>query len=80
MSQTKNYYTIRYGNRNGELKFGHIHQDNTLSSVLLRSGSEPLHYMTMDASGEDHRKHGTIFRSPGSFQVLAGEWAELTSK
>lgn len=73
MAQTKNYYTIRYGNRNGELKFGHIHQDNTLSSVLLRSGSEPLHYMSMDASGEDHRKYGTIFRSPGSFQVLAGD-------
>ena len=73
MSQTKNYYTIRYGNRNGELKFGHIHQDNTLSSVLLRSGSEPLHYISMDATGEDHRKYGTILRSPGSFQVLAGD-------
>lgn len=73
MAQTKNYYTIRYGNRNGELKFGHIHQDNVLSSVLLRSGSEPLHYISMDASGEDHRKHGTICRSLGSFQVKAGD-------
>jgi len=76
MAQTKNYYTIRYGNRDGELKFGHIHQDNVLSSVLLRSGSEPLHYLSMDATGEDHRKHGTMLRSPGSFQVLAGDNVE----
>lgn len=73
MAQTKNYYTIRYGNRDGELKFGHIHSDNVLSSVLLRSGSEPLHYISMDASGEDHRKHGTILRSTGAFQVKAGD-------
>lgn len=73
MSETKNYYTIRYGNRDGEIKFGHINQDNTLSAFLVRSGKEPLHYISMDCTGEDHRKHGTICRSPGSFQVVAGD-------
>ena len=76
MSQTKNYHTIRYGNKDGEIKFGHIHDDNELSAVLLRSGSEPLHYISMDSSGEDHRKYGTILRSPGSFQVKAGDNVE----
>jgi hypothetical protein len=27
----------------------------------------------LDSSGEEHRKHGTICRSPGSFQVEAGD-------
>jgi len=73
MSQTKNYYTIRYGNRDGEVKFGHINQDNTLSSFSVRSGKEPLHYISMESTGEDHRKYGTILRSPGSCQILAGD-------
>lgn len=73
MAQTKNYNTLRYGNKDGELKFGHIHQDNTLSAAMLRSGSESLHYITLDATGEDFRKNGTICRSKGSFQVKAGD-------
>ena len=35
MAQTKDYYVIRYGNRNGEIKFGHIWPDNNQSAVLL---------------------------------------------
>ena len=27
----KNYHTIRYGTRDGELQFGHIHQDDNES-------------------------------------------------
>ena len=73
MSERKNYNTIRYGNKDGELKFGHIHQDNTLSAAMIRSGSESLHYITLDATGEDFRKNGTICRSKGAFQVKAGD-------
>ena len=73
MSERKNYETIRYGNKDGELKFGHIHQDNTLSAAMIRSGSESLHYITLDATGEDFRKNGTICRSKGAFQVKAGD-------
>ena len=71
----KNYHTIRYGNRNGEIQFGHLHGDGVLSAVMLRSGHEPngLHYISMEADGNDHRKHGTIARSTGSFQVEAGD-------
>ena len=73
MAQQKNYNTIRYGTNDAEIKFGHIHQDNNMAAFIVRSGHDPLHYITMDATGEPHRKHGTICRSPGSFQVKAGD-------
>jgi hypothetical protein len=73
MAELTNFHTIRYGQADGELKFGHIHQDNNMSSVMLRSGSEDLHYISLEATGEDHRKHGTICRSTGSFQIKAGD-------
>ena len=69
MSDRKNYHTIRYGNADGEIKFGHLHYDDELSSVLLRSGRDKKHYITMDSRKDDTRKNGTICRSPGSFQV-----------
>ena len=73
MAAEKCTHTIRYGTAEGELQFGHICMDNVLSAVLLRSGSSLNHYISMDSTGGDHRKHGTICRSPGSFQVEAGE-------
>ncbi len=76
MAELKNYHTIRYGPAEGELQFGHISMDNVLSAVLLRNGGSLNHYITLDATGEPHRKHGTICRSPGSFQVKAGDNVE----
>ena len=73
MAELTNFHTIRYGQADGELKFGHIHQDNNMSSVMMRSGSEDLHYISLEATGDDHRKHGTICRSTGSFQIKAGD-------
>ena len=40
---------------------------------MLRNGRAPNHYITLDQTGVPHRKHGTICRSPGSFQVRAGD-------
>jgi len=73
MADTKNYHTIGYGTKDGEIKFGHIHEDGVLSGFIARNGHDPNHYITLEASGEPHRKHGTICRSPGSFQVQAGD-------
>jgi hypothetical protein len=73
MAETKNYHTIGYGNKDGELKCGHIHNDGVLSSTILRSGAEPNHYITLDSTGDKQRKHGTIARSMGSFQAIAGD-------
>lgn len=64
---------IRYGNSDAEIKFGHIHSDGKVSAFIVRSGSEPNHYISMDSEGQDHRKNGTICRSAGSFQVKAGD-------
>lgn len=68
-----NYNVIRYGNSDGELKFGHIHDDGKIAAFTVRSGHEENHYISMEAEGEPHRKHGTICRSTGSFQVKAGD-------
>lgn len=75
MSEAKNYHTIRYGNKDSEIKFGHIHNDNEISSFSVRSGADPRHYMTMDATGnaEQGRKGGTINRCPGSYQIKCGD-------
>ena len=73
MAQQKNYHTVRYGNADGEIRFGHIHDDNNISGVMIRNGHEDLNYITLEATGEDHRKGGTICRSTGSFQIKAGD-------
>ena len=73
MAKPENYDSCRYGTNDAEIRFGHIHQDNNMAAFIVRSGHDPLHYITMDATGEPHRKHGTICRSPGSFQVKAGD-------
>jgi len=75
MSKSKNYHTIRYGNKDAEIKFGHIHNDNEISSFSIRSGADPRHYMSMDATGnvEQGRKGGTINRCPGTYQIKCGD-------
>lgn len=71
--QKKNLYTIRYGNSDGEIKFGHVTNENQISACMLRSGFFHNHYISMDGTGERHRAGGTMCRSPGSFQVKAGD-------
>ena len=79
MAQRKNYHTVRYGTKDGEIKFGHIHEDNNESAVMFRSGSEWLHYITMDHTGEKGvRKNSTICRSKGPFKVEAGDECIVT--
>ena len=80
MSQRKNYHTVRYGTRDGEIQFGHIHKDNNESAVMLRSGHDFLHYISMDSSGEKGaRKNSTICRSSGPFKVEAGDECKIST-
>ena len=72
MAKTKNNYTVDYGTNDGDIKFGHVHEDGEISSVMLR-GKSPEHYITLEQTGKPHRKSGTICRSRGSFQVQAGD-------
>ena len=71
--EKKNIHAYRLGTNDGEIKFGHVTSDNEVSAVLLRSGFFFNHYIEMDGTGEAHRSGGTICRSPGSFQVNAGD-------
>jgi hypothetical protein len=65
---------IRYGTHHGEIKFGHIHNDDVQSGVMLRAGVDAgRHYMSMDSTGSATRKGGTINKCPGTYQVLSGE-------
>ena len=74
MAQTKNFHMIRYGVAEGEIKFGHLHKDNVVSAVMLRSGFDFRHYITMDGKfGEDFRNGSTTCRGPGSFHVKHGD-------
>lgn len=73
MAEKKNYHTIRYGNKDGEIKFGHIHDDENISAFIVRSGYNSLHYMSMEATGDSDRKNSTINRSPGPYSIKAGD-------
>lgn len=76
MTQKVDRYQTRQGTHHGELKFGHIHDDNAQSGVLFRTGPDGgRHYMSMDidSTTEGGRKGGTINRCPGTYQILAGQ-------
>jgi len=68
----KNPYTYRKGTSDAEIKFGHCTDDNEVAAAVLRSGYFHDHYISLDATGQSHRKGGTICKSPGSFQIDAG--------
>lgn len=71
MGRKENYHQIRYGTRDGEIKFGHVHNDNVISSCMIRSGDDYRHYMTMDADSK--RKGWTINSCPGVYEIECGE-------
>jgi hypothetical protein len=71
MKQGQNYHVCRYGTVDGEIQFGHIHEDGIIAAVMLRSGYDERHYMQMDADG--HREGHTLNRAPGVFSIIAGE-------
>ena len=79
MTKQQNYHTIRYWNKDGELKFGHMTENNELDAFIVRSGNDPNHYIEMCSTGGPNRKNGTVCRSTGTFQVKAGDRVKYTS-
>jgi len=73
MAELENLHAIRYGNRDGEIKFGHIHNDNELSAFMARSGSDTRHYISLEATGNEGRKGSIINRCPGTYQIKCGD-------
>jgi hypothetical protein len=62
----------------GQILLGEVNEDNVTSGITLRVGktSSPVpHYIQMDKDGDALTKgrKGTICRSPGAFQVKAGD-------
>lgn len=73
MSDKKNIDTIKYGNKDGQIEFGHLHLANSggtesdvTSSVMLQA-FDSRHYMTMDRDGK--RKGWTLNRCPGVYEI-----------
>ena len=63
-----------YGNRQGQIEFGHLHQGLTgkpgadvTSGVFLQAADNSRHYMTMDIDGA--RAGWTSNRCPGPYQI-----------
>jgi hypothetical protein len=76
MGQRINYHFNRIGNDHGEIRFGHIHDDNNLAGFLVRTGEDGgRHYIQMDSTGDasQGRKGSTMNVCPGSFSVKAGK-------
>lgn len=75
MAQRKNFHTIRYGQKDGEILMGHIHRDEVMSGVMLRTGPDgQRHYMSMDIAGT--REGWTTNVCPGVFQIKCGHDVE----
>jgi hypothetical protein len=75
MGQRINYHFNRIGNDHGEIRFGHVHEDNNLAGVLIRTGEDGgRHYIQMDSTGDVNqgRKGCTMNVCPGSFAIKAG--------
>ena len=72
MTTKKNPYTKNISSADAQIKFGHCTADNEIEAALIRSGYFHDHYISFGATGDSHRKGGTICKSPGAFQVKAG--------
>jgi len=76
MGQRRDRYQTRQGTHHGELKFGHIHDDNNQSASMLRSGPDGgRHYVMLDSTGsaQGGRKGSTHAVCPGTFNIRAGQ-------
>jgi hypothetical protein len=71
MSKPKNFHTIRYGNKEAEIKFGHLNTDGTKSAFLIRSGLDHRHYISLDSEGP--RKGRTLHRNPETCHIKCGD-------
>lgn len=70
MTKSKNCETGGKGTKDGQIKFGHIHNDQVKSSVLIQ-GQESLEYITFDQT--EPRKRWMTTRCRGRYQVKSGD-------
>lgn len=74
--EKKNIDAIDYGNKDGQISFGHLHLANVegtnsdVTSDVMLQASDSRHYMTMDKDGK--RKGWTLNRCPGVYEIKSG--------
>ena len=68
--KSKNNETKDIRTKDGNLKYGHIHDDQVISSVMLQ-GQEGLEFVTIDQTGP--RKGWIWNRSKGRYQTITGD-------
>lgn len=70
MTKSKNYETKDIHTKDGNLRFGHIHKDNVISSAMIQ-GQGGLEYITIDQTAP--RKGWITSRCRGRYQVKCGD-------
>ena len=70
MAKSINYETKDINTKDGNLRFGHIHKDQVISSVMLQ-GQGGLEYITIDQNGA--RKGWITSRCRGRHQIKCGD-------
>lgn len=70
MTKSKNYETKDINTKDGNLRFGHIHKDQVISSAMLQ-GQGGLEYITIDQTGP--RKGWITSRCRGRHQIKCGD-------
>lgn len=70
MAKSINYETKDINTKDGNLRFGHIHKDQVISSAMLQ-GQGGLEYITIDQTGE--RKGWITSRCRGRYQIKCGD-------
>ena len=70
MAKSKNNETKDIRTKDGNLKFGHIHNDQVISSVMMQ-GQEGLEFVTIDQTAP--RKGWIWNRSKGRYQTITGD-------
>jgi hypothetical protein len=70
MAKSKNYETKREGTKDAQVSYGHIHNDEVKSSLMLQ-GQEALEYISIDQT--EPRKRWITSRCRGRYQVKSGD-------
>jgi hypothetical protein len=70
MAKSQNNETKDIRTKDGNQKFGHIHDDQVISSIMLQ-GQESLEFVTLDQI--DPRKRWIWTRNRGRYQVISGD-------
>lgn len=70
MARSENLETKDVRTKDGNLRFGHIHEDQVKSSIMLQ-GQGGLEYITIDQTGK--RKAWITSRCRGRYQIKCGD-------